>query len=302
MLSVVCWKWKPAQGYRSTFGPAAVNVLRAMVARHYREPHRFICVTDDPEGIDPRVEVVPLWNDFADLLSPHGGRNPSCYRRLRMFSPEIEAVFGKRFVSLDLDCVITNDMRPLWNRPEEFVAWGDTNRTTHYNGSMMLMTAGARPQVWTDFDPTSSPRLAKAAGQFGSDQAWISHRLGPSEAKWTTADGVYSFRNHLLPPHQLPARARIVIFHGATDPWDAQAQRLAWVRKHYVGEPAKPLEVDAVNLAGRLALLSDGTSLPVTNMFDRFGEETDDPQAATAFVAGAGTLWFSGDLRNTRGR
>jgi hypothetical protein len=295
MLSVICWKWAPNPGYRSKFGPAAVNTLRAMVARHYRAPHRFICVTDDPAGLDPRVQVVPLWDDLADLPSPHGRANPSCYRRLRMFRRDAGELFGERFVSLDLDCVITADLRPLWDRPEDVVFWGDTNKTTHYNGSMMLLTAGARPQVWDDFDPVASPRAARAAGQWGSDQAWISHCLGGGEAKWGVRDGVYSYRNHLLrQPQVLPAGARIVIFHGTTDPWDPGAQRLPWVRKHYVGEPVKPLDVESIHLAKRLALLSDGRTVPITQLLDGEGDETDNPAAATAFVAGAGKEWFSG--------
>lgn len=235
MLSVVTYKWTPAAGYRSTFGPETVNVLRRMVARHYPHPHRFICVTDDPKGIGADVEIVPLWNDFADLPSPHGGKNPSCYRRLRAFSPDIAHVYGERFVSLDLDCVITADLSPLWNRPEPFVAWGDTNPLpgSHYNGSMLLMTAGARRQVWDDFDPRTSPQKALAARCFGSDQGWISYCLGKGEARWTKADGVYSYRNDLQGLGELPGNARIVIFHGSIDPWHPKAQRLGWVRECY---------------------------------------------------------------------
>src|SRR6185369_10690146 len=70
MLSVVCWKWKPSNGYRSAFGPETVNVLRAMVRRHYQKPHRFICVTDDSRGIDPGIEIIPLWDDYAAVPSP----------------------------------------------------------------------------------------------------------------------------------------------------------------------------------------------------------------------------------------
>lgn len=240
MLSVVCWKWKPHDGYRSTFGPETVNVLRAMVARHYPHPHRFLCVTDDAEGIDPEVEIVPLWNDFAHLHNPHGHpRNPSCYRRLRAFHPEIGKVFGERFVSLDLDVVITGDLTPLWHRPEDFVIWGDTNPRTLFNASMYMLTAGARAKVWTDFDPLTSPMKAKAAGQFGSDQGWIGYVLGPGEAKWSRADGVYSYRNEIAANHsksgvggRLPKDARIVFFHGHVDPW-AAGQALPWVREHY---------------------------------------------------------------------
>ena len=236
MLSVVTWKWKPFRGYRSSFGPEQVNTLFRMVARHYPDPFRPICVTDDAEGIDDGIEIVPLWNDFADVPSPHGGNNPSCYRRLRLFHPDAAQWFGGRYVSLDLDVVITGDLSELWNRTETFVAWGDTNPLpgSHYNGSMMLLTAGAHPEVWTDFDPETSPRKAKRSGCFGSDQGWISYRLGPGHPKWTTRDGVYSFRNHLATNMQhLPENARIVVFHGHHDPWGQFAQQIGWLRKHY---------------------------------------------------------------------
>lgn len=241
MLTVVCWKWRPHKGYRSTFAPDTVNVLRRMVARHYPQPHRFVCVTDDADGIDPDIEIVPLWNDFADIPNPFGHpRNPSCYRRLRMFHPDAAHWFGDRFVSLDLDVVITGGLETLWDRPEEFVIWGDTNPGTLYNASMVLLKAGSRAQVWTDFDPKTSPALTVRARQFGSDQGWISYRLGKGEATWSTKDGVYSFRNQIAHNHNkgellqcdLPERAKVVFFHGHVDPW-ADGQRLRWVRQNY---------------------------------------------------------------------
>jgi hypothetical protein len=233
MLSVVCWKWKPKAGYRSAFGPETVNTLRAMVARHYAKPHRFICVTDDPAGIGSDVEIVPLWDDYASVPNPYGARQPSCYRRLKAFSSEAKFLFGDRFVSLDLDCVVTGDLVPLWDREEEFVIWGDTSPRTPYNGSMFLLKAGSRRAVWEDFDPHTSPARSKALGYFGSDQAWIGARLGPHEAKWSKADSVYSYRLDIKRLGGLPDDARIVMFHGAVDPWSAEAQRLAWVREYY---------------------------------------------------------------------
>lgn len=234
MLSVVCWKWKPPLGYRSKFGPETVNTLARMVARHYARPHRFICVTDDAAGIDPSIEIVPLWNDHASVPSPCGARQPSCYRRLKAFSKEAATVFGQRFVSLDLDCVITGDLVPLWDRDEDFVIWGDTSPKTPYNGSMFLLRTGARAQVWEKFDPKTSPAKGRALGYFGSDQAWIGACLGPHEAKWSITDGVYSYRNHVQPNSgTLADNARIVMFHGKVDPWSAEAQAFAWVREHY---------------------------------------------------------------------
>jgi hypothetical protein len=152
-----------------------------------------------------------------------------------MFAPDAGETFGPRFVSLDIDCVIVRDMIPVWDREEPFVIWGDTNPQTLYNGSMMLLKAGARPQVWEKFDPKTSPAKAQASGNFGSDQAWISYCLGKGEAKWTQADGVFSFRNEIQRKGgALPGHARIVMFHGNIDPWHREAQRLPWVRQHWV--------------------------------------------------------------------
>lgn len=234
MLRVVTWFWKPAHAYRSKFSAVHVNMLRMMVARHYGKPHEFVCVTDAPDGLDPSIRVVPAWNDFADIPSPHGRHNPSCYRRLRAFAPDIETAFGPRFVSLDLDTVIVGDVTALWDRPEDFVIWGETNPRSYYNGSMWLLKAATRTKVWTEFNPKTSPQVAKNAGNFGSDQGWISYCLGKGEATWTIEDGVYSYNVHLRShPNTLPANARIVMFHGGIDPWSPVAQQIPWVRKHY---------------------------------------------------------------------
>lgn len=235
MLDIVTFKWKPPRpGYRSKFGPETVNILRNMVERHYRKPHRFTCVTDDPAGLDPRIRVIPLWSDHGELVSPAGVNQPCCYRRLKLFSAAAAELIGPRFVALDLDIVITQDVAPLWDRPEDFVIWGDTNPTTLYNGSMFVLTAGARTQVWDTFDPLRSPRLTKASGNFGSDQAWISYCLGKGEATWSQADGVFSYRLHILPlGGRLPRMARVVVFHGRVDPWGPEAQRHSWVKEHY---------------------------------------------------------------------
>lgn len=231
-LTVCTWKWKPKPGYRSTFDASAVNTLRAMVARHYRQPHEFVCLTDDPSGIDPEIRTVPIWDDFADLPGPHG---VNCYRRLRAFSAEAAELIGPRFVSLDLDVVLVGDVAPLWDRPEDFVIWGDVARDTPYNGSMWLLRAGTRRQVWETFDPERSPAQTRALGYVGSDQAWIGACLGPGETRWTTRDGVYSWRVHLRRGRDvLPAGARIVMFHGADDPWMPHVrQRQPWVARHY---------------------------------------------------------------------
>lgn len=250
-FSVVCFKWKPFKGYRTHFRSEHVNTLRRMVQRHYPDRHRFICVTDDEEGLDQEVEVVPLWDDFSDLASPHDDpnrrKNPSCYRRLKAYRPEISEIFGERFVMVDLDCIITGDLRPLWNRPEDFVIYGDTNPQpgSYYNGSMVLMTAGSRRQVWERFDPKTSPQESLKAKCWGSDQGFVSYCLGPKpnglalyhkegERKWTREDGVYSWRNHMQGNRRaLPENAKMVVFHGEEKPWSQDLKDVVWIQRHY---------------------------------------------------------------------
>lgn len=232
MISVVTWKWRSRFG-RTVYTSAHVNRLAAAVARCYTLPHRVICVTDDPAGLATGVEFVRDFGDFADVPSPHGNGAPSCYRRLRAFHPEAARWFGERFVCLDLDFVPVGDLVPLWERFDDFVIYRDPIYAGQYNGSMFMLRAGARPEVWADFLPNLSRRLAIEDGKRGSDQGWISYRL-PGEATWGPEDGVYSYRAEVLKRGgDLPAGATAVVFHGSPKPWDPGPQLAPWVRAHW---------------------------------------------------------------------
>lgn len=234
MMEFVTFKWRPVTRYRSTFTAEHVNTMLSGLGRQYHKPFRLTCITDDPRNISSEVRIIPLWDDWAHLPSPHGAAYPSCYRRLKLFSSEAAQLIGPYFACLDLDMVFTGDITPLFERDADFKIWGDTQRQTPYNGSMWKLLAGSRRQVWEQFDPVESPKHSRRLGYIGSDQGWISACLGPNEARWSQRDGVYSFRVHIQRYGcRLPGNARIVIFHGAIDPWSPQAQRLAWVRAHY---------------------------------------------------------------------
>lgn len=237
MIQVVCFKWNKF-GYRSTFGPDQVNTLKSMVKRNLKLKHEFVCITDDPEGLHHDVRHVPLWDDYSNLRNPHGDQFPSCYRRLKLFDKEFANSIGlTRFIWLDLDICIVDDITPLIDVPDDFKIWGDTARGTPYNGSMVLMKAGARQKVWDKFDPVKSPEKATSLGYIGSDQAWIGACLGPNEAKWTKEDGIYSYRNEVAPRGNTtmpPPGARIIIFHGHADPWMPSVwHQHPWVKEHW---------------------------------------------------------------------
>lgn len=233
--TVCTFKWKAPTGYRTRFTAEHVLTLRNMVARHYSKPHRFVCITDDTSGLTD-VQTLPLWDTYANVPNPNGTHNPSCYRRLKVFAPDAGAWLGERIVCMDLDVVVTGDLSPLFDDPADFKIWGQTDfpGKQWVNGSFFSLKAGSRPQVWTDFDPKTSPQKQKAAGARGSDQGWISYLLGPTVEKWSQKDGIHSWRVHLAPRGgNLPDNARLVCFHGKAKPWDYNVQQHKWVRRHY---------------------------------------------------------------------
>lgn len=237
MLTIVTFKWKGPVTYRSKFTGEHVNVLASMIRRHYKGPHKVVCYTDDPTGIDTRhVEPRKLWDEFSSISNPSAGeRGPSCYRRLRIFRRDAKEWLGERIVSIDLDVVVTGNLGRMLSRKEDFVIWGDTSPPTPYNGSLIMFTAGARPELYEEFNPEISPALGKKLRYTGSDQAWISARLGRGQAMFGRGDGVYSFRNHILRNSApLPLDAKLVMFHGVHDPWGPLAQRHEWVRQHWL--------------------------------------------------------------------
>lgn len=232
-LKIVCWKWHdPNFKHRDsfTFTHEHVNRLKRMVARHVTIPYEFCCITDFAKGIDDDVRIIPLWHD--DKLSGLGG----CYIRLKCFDPIIKDIIGERFIWLDLDMVIVRNIDHIVGRTEDFIMWGDTAINTHYNGSICMMNAGARPMVYDTFEKTSSPGQARSRRIVGTDQAWISYVLGGNEKKFNKNDGVYSFRNDFVgvSRKELPSNASIIVFHGQFDPSQPRIQEdYPWVKENW---------------------------------------------------------------------
>lgn len=228
-LTVVLCKWQDKHhNYGGKFDSAHVNALAGMIRTHYPDQHRIVCFTDDPDGIDSRIEVHPIWDDYAALPNPTGGGRPSCYRRLKLWSKDMLQILGPRFVHLDLDTVVCGDLRPLWNRPEPLVMYKDYHERWPYAGGTYMMDTGKFACVWEQFDPVTSPRLASHKGYQGSDQAWLNYILPPDLPSWHKEDGIY----RQLPRQfaKKPYNARIVFTTGLRPPW---GQDISWMREAF---------------------------------------------------------------------
>lgn len=218
MITILTWLWSQPHS-RTTYNASHVNLWAAMVSRNLSMPHQLACVTNTPEGIDPGVRIITPPGEFEDVQTKRwsNGR-PSCYRRLAMFRRDAAEVFGERFVCMDLDVVIGGPLDPLFDRPDDLVIFNGTAPSRPYNGSMMMLRAGCRPQVHEAFTEEG----AVEAGQkfAGSDQAWLAHILGGNESTWGEADGVVWYGPGYK---RRSVRPRVLFFPGMVKPWTLTA-------------------------------------------------------------------------------
>lgn len=243
------WYWTQHPN-RANYDAAKVNRWAAMVRQHLKIPHTLACVTDDPDGIDPGVEIIPLPRDFDGLRVSNWSEAaglPQCYRRLKLFDPNAADYFGDDdLVSMDLDALIVRNIDHLFDEPADFRMFGGTSRVRPYNGSMVRIKAGARREVWDTFAADPLRIALEARKRFiGSDQAVVSLVLGEGERTWTSRDGVLHYgmfkaRTDRSSPYaqRPPANLAMLFFPGNIKPWDVEAQRLPWIHEIWAGLPA----------------------------------------------------------------
>ena len=231
MITIATYLWRDHsrdhRGY--TFDHDHVRILQAMVRRNLNQAHRFVCVTDDHiQG----VETVPL--DWRKHIPG------TVFARLMQHNEDwCRANLGDRVLSLDIDLVVTRPIDHIVCRTEDFVIWRNPNfpkpGRAFYQSSVQLFSAGARPQLWSEFDPQETPKWVN--WRFGGkEQAWISERLDWDEAYFSDADGIYGAGRlgGAGIGSVLPGNACIVSFPGARAPWQAEVQdKHPWLKQHY---------------------------------------------------------------------
>ena len=105
--NVVCIKWG------TKFGADYVNSLYRMVEKNLTIPHRFVCFTDNAEGIDPGVEIRPL-PELNDEGLPE-----KAWRKLGLFTDQLADLEGEALF-LDLDVVIRDNIDCFFEKEGEF--------------------------------------------------------------------------------------------------------------------------------------------------------------------------------------
>lgn len=220
-LIISTWLWG------DKYGLDDVAKLAAGLRRHVRQPFRFVLISDGP--------VSAVADEVWPIHDPELTKMPGCFARLRMFDPAWQRQYAIRdiFACVDLDTVITGRLDPVFDRTEPFVILQGANSLNpcKFNGSLMMLRAGAYPEVWEDFSLEAASKI-----QFHSypdDQGWLWHKL-PNAAAWHVgkSSGVYAF----MKPgwnvgDALPVSARVVVFPGWRSP--EKFKHLQWVKANW---------------------------------------------------------------------
>lgn len=232
MTNVICMKWG------TKFPPLYVNRLHSMVKRHLARPHRFVCFTDDPAGLDPGVEHFPMPSAGpADAHAVHG------WRKLAMFAPALGDLTGATLF-LDLDVVIVGALDPFFDyQPGEVCIIRDYRpvriRGDRFvgNTSVFRFNAGQHPQVLEEFTRDFDAIRRRVR----NEQEYVSHWFHARRSlHYWPEEWCPSFKHDCVAwgpasyfsTPQLPQGARIVVFHGLPKPEDAIAgTRGKWYRR-----------------------------------------------------------------------
>lgn len=209
MLTVVVWRWG------TKYPGHYVERLWLGLKRHF-DGARILVV--EPQEGDRYLTGIP-----------------GCFARLRTFDPVWQKangiLEGERIVVLDLDLIVTGALSPVFDRPEPFVILQGVNakNPNPYNGSVWMLRAGFRPDVWSDFTLEKAGKVPFYA--FPDDQAWFHHMI-PGAGAFGPSNGVYAFQKPGWPAcDALPKGAKIVAFPGHRDP--SQFTNLGWVAEHW---------------------------------------------------------------------
>jgi hypothetical protein len=206
------------------YQPEHVHRLWGMLSEHLTIPHRFICITDNADGLE--CETYPMWK--MEGFENYPSFLPNCFARLFIFSKEAKSIFGDKVLSIDLDCIITANIDSLITDDSFKICKG---YSAPYNGSMYQVRPGEHPEVWDSLSRKAHKMAQKQHARegvqhYGSDQAWLSHML-PNYPMWYTPDGVYSYSKHIN-GDKVPDDAKIIFFAGNLKPWGSSLAKLYW--------------------------------------------------------------------------
>lgn len=217
-ITVVCVKWG------EKYGPEYVNILFDMVNRNLpARSGRFVCYTDDPQGIDEEIEIQEL---------PEGLEG--WWNKLYLFK---EGVFkeGERVIFLDLDTILCGHLNHIFNYKGEFAILRDFYRPNGYGSGMMMWRGGFGSHIWDSYEKAGYPDIN------GGDQAWIERQVSKADLlQELYPQSICSYKEHAL--DGIPKGIKIICFHGYPKPHECDG----WVPNVWKIGGGTPAEYEMV--------------------------------------------------------
>lgn len=209
----------------SKYSPEYVNILYNMVARNLTIPFRFICLTDNAEGIKREVEVFPL-PEFKEP-PPEYYRFCQAWQKLSLFSEKLYDVEGK-ILFLDLDVVIINNIDCFFSFSDKFAIienWSQPNRLIG-QASAFCFEVG----IYNHLLEKYNSHQEEVYTTHRTEQVYITRELGKGNFDYFPDDWCISFKFHcmaggflnsFITPQKKPEHAKLIVFHGNPNPIDA---------------------------------------------------------------------------------
>ncbi len=242
---VMCMKWG------ALYGPDYVNVLYRAVSDHLKVPFRFVCLTDNSEGLDAGVEHFPI----PDMGLGAGKFAFGGWPKLSVFQQDLYGLRG-RCLFIDLDSIIVGDLQPMFEATGEIVVIREWKRFADYfrkwqvNGAtgVFTFTLGSQSYLLEKF--LSDPEAATT--DFRSEQRFVTAYA--RDMHFWPHPWVISFKRHLLAapllnrfikPKSPEAAVKIVAFHGDPRPIDVVPDKgQTWGKWSRYGRGAVPFVRD----------------------------------------------------------
>jgi len=222
-----------------------VNRLYGMVKRNLSGEFRFVCFTENSEGIRNEVEIQGLPELDLPPDSPERG-----WRKLSVFKKDFGGLSGTTLF-LDLDVVIVGNLDAFFTHPGEFLIAHDKKnpKKIEGNSSVFRFEIGQHPEILHYFEKNS----ALVKNQVRHEQAYLSremHKLGKLE--YWPDEWVPSFKYRCCPSWikswfkapSIPKHAKVVLFHGLPNPpeaiigksgkWYRHIQPSPWIKEHWI--------------------------------------------------------------------
>lgn len=252
VANIICIKWG------TLFGPEYVNRLYSGVRRNLSQPVRFLCMTEETDGLHPDIEVLPL--PVEPYAEPMGAalavaNRQGAMRKVSLFRPGLVPDLDGPFLGFDLDVVITGDLTPIWQMPADKIAmrhdWTEKRKgrpTGH--GSVFRFDPARHGYLYNDLAANPYAEVEEARG---SEQRYTSHKaMDNDDFAYIPGELVVSFKydclglppiNYLRDPI-LPTEARVVCFHGRPKmseavtgykgSWIRHSRPCAWLKDHWI--------------------------------------------------------------------